>query len=150
MLRQYDLVAIPALDASNPDHYPSAIEAWRLHHSLHRRPSGGWARLKIGVVLGTNEPESAWNAFRFAVKALDSGHTVRLFLLGPGVECESIHHDAYDVPGQMQAFADRGGVLLACGTCLRSRQMKGSDLCPISTMQDLVDLTTWADRALTF
>ena len=39
-------------------------------------------RLKIGVVLGTNE--NAWNAFRFAVKALDSGHTVRVFVLGPG------------------------------------------------------------------
>jgi uncharacterized protein involved in oxidation of intracellular sulfur len=106
--------------------------------------------LKIGVVLGTNEPETAWNAFRFAVKALDSGHTVRVFLLGAGVESEGIRQGAYDVPEQMRAFADRGGELLACGTCLRSRQMEGSDLCPISTMQDLVDLTTWAERVLTF
>lgn len=65
--------------------------------------------MKIGVVLGTNEPETAWNAFRFAVKALDSGHTVRVFLLGPGVESEGIRQGAYDVPEQMQAFADRGG-----------------------------------------
>ncbi len=106
--------------------------------------------MKIGVVLGTNEPETAWNAFRFSVKALDSGHTVRVFLLGAGVESERIHQDAYDVPEQIQAFTDRGGEVLACGTCLRSRQMDGSALCPISTMQDLVDLTTWADRMLTF
>lgn len=106
--------------------------------------------LKIGVVIGTNDPEGAWNAFRFAGKALDSGHAVRAFLLGAGVECEGIREGAYDVPAQMQAFADRGGELLACGTCLRSRQMEGSDLCPISTMQDLVDLTTWADRLLMF
>ncbi len=114
------------------------------------RPPRGDLQLKIGVVLGTNEPETAWNAFRFAVKALESGHTVRAFLLGPGVECEGIRQGAYDVPHQMRAFADRGGELLACGTCLRSRHMGGSDLCPISTMQDLVDLTCWADRLLTF
>ena len=126
------------------------MEAWRLPGPQRGRASGGWVRLKIGVVLGTNEPETAWNAFRFAVKALDSGHTVRVFLLGAGVESEGIRQGAYDVPEQMRAFADRGGELLACGTCLRSRQMEGSDLCPISTMQDLVDLTTWAERVLTF
>lgn len=106
--------------------------------------------MKIGVVLGTKEPETAWNAFRFALRALDSGHAVRAFLLGPGVECAGIRQGSYDVPDQMQAFADRGGELLACGTCLRSRQMEGSTLCPISTMQDLVDLACWADRMLTF
>ena len=106
--------------------------------------------MKIGVVIGTNNPETCWNAFRFAVKALEGGHPVRTFLLGAGVECEGIREGSYDVPAQMQAFAERGGELLACGTCLRSRQMEGSDLCPISTMQDLVDLTVWADRLLTF
>ncbi len=106
--------------------------------------------MKIGVVLGTNDPETAWNAFRFAVKALDSEHAVRVFLLGPGVECESIRQGAYDVPAQAHAFAERGGELLACGTCLRARRMEGSDLCPVSTMQDLVDLTAWADHVLTF
>lgn len=111
---------------------------------------GGWARVKIGVVLGSNEPETAWNALRFAVKALDGGHAVRVFLLGCGVEAEGLRQGAYDVPAQMEAFAERGGELLACGTCLRSRQMAGSDLCPLSTMQDLVDLTTWAERVLTF
>ena len=106
--------------------------------------------MKIGVVLGTNNPETCWNAFRFAVKALEGGHAVRTFLVGAGVECEGIREGSYDVPAQMQAFTEHGGGLLACGTCLRSREMEGSDLCPISTMQDLVDLTVWADRLLTF
>ncbi len=114
------------------------------------RPVWGWVPLKIGVVIESNDPETAWNAFRFAVKALDCGHAVRAFLLGPGVECEGIRQGAFDVPAQMQAFAEHGGDLLACGTCLRSRRMDGSDLCPVSTMQDLVDLSVWADRVLTF
>jgi sulfur relay (sulfurtransferase) complex TusBCD TusD component (DsrE family) len=106
--------------------------------------------VNFAVIVTTHDAETAWNAFRFAVKALDSGHAVRAFLLGPDVECEEIRHDRYDVPGPMRTFAQRGGELLACGTCLRARQMDGSDLCPISTMQDLVELTAWADRVLTF
>ena len=142
----YDHTDAFALDAWSSSPYPGGAETRR----AAGRPSGGWGPLKIGVVLGTNEPETAWNAFRFAVKALESGHAVRAFLLGPGVECESIRKGAYDLPEQVQAFADRGGEILACGTCLRARHVEGSDLCPISTMQDLVDLTAWADHVLTF
>lgn len=42
--------------------------------------------------------------------------------------------------------------MLACGTCLRVRKKnnEGSELCPISTMQNLVDLTVESDRVLTF
>ncbi len=106
--------------------------------------------MKIGIVLETKEAEKAWNAFRFGVKALENGHEVRLFLLGEAVECEGVSHPQFDVPGQMAAFAERGGGILACGTCLRSRHMEGTELCPVSTMQDLVDLVVWADRVVNF
>jgi len=106
--------------------------------------------VKFGVVIGSSDAETAWNAFRFGIQAIESGHAVRVFLLGAGVECQDVRQDPYDVPERMQAFVDRGGELVACGTCLRARRMEGRDLCPVSTMQDLVDLATWADRVLTF
>ena len=106
--------------------------------------------MKLGVVVGSCDAETAWNAFRFAIQAIDSGHAVRVFLLGAGVECQDVRQGAYDVPERMRAFVDRGGELLACGTCLRARRMEATDICPVSTMQDLVDLTTWSDRMLTF
>lgn len=106
--------------------------------------------MRMGIVLASRDPETAWNAFRFGVKAVEGGHTVRCFLLGAAVECEAIRGGPYDVAEQMRAFAERGGAVLACGTCLRARQMEGTELCPLSTMQDLVDLTVWADRLLTF
>ena len=106
--------------------------------------------VNLGVVVGSSDAETAWNAFRFAIQAVGSGHAVRVFLLGAGVECQDVRQGTYDVSERMRAFVDQGGELLACGTCLRARRMEGTDLCPVSTMQDLVDLTVWADRVLTF
>jgi len=50
----------------------------------------------------------------------------------------------------MQSFVDKGGDILACGTCLQVRQSEGSDLCPISTMADLYQLISESDKVLTF
>ena len=106
--------------------------------------------MQLAVVVSSNDAETAWNAFRFAVKAAQAGHTVRAFLLGAGVECEGLCRQPFDVVEQMEAFRALGGEIRSCGTCLRSRGLDGSALCPVSTMQDLLDITLWADRVLTF
>ncbi len=40
-----------------------------------------------------------------------------LAVMGEAVECETLNHEIYDVAGQLKAFVDEGGDLLACGTC---------------------------------
>ena len=40
--------------------------------------------MKIGIVLGTKEPEKAWNAFRFGVTALKARHGAKVFLINAG------------------------------------------------------------------
>ena len=106
--------------------------------------------MKIGLVVSTNEPELAWNAFRYGVKAIENKHSVRAFLLGKGVECEEINDAKFDVRRMMNEFVDKGGEILTCGTCLKIRKKGGTELCPISTMQDMVNLTVDSDRVLTF
>ncbi len=106
--------------------------------------------MNLGIILETKEPEKAWNAIRFAVASKKKGHEVKVFLMGEAVECEGITHEKYDVAGQLNTFATAGGTILACGTCLKSRQMGGSDLCPISTMNDCVAMVEWADKIITF
>ena len=106
--------------------------------------------MKIGIILQTKEHEKAWNAFRFAVTAKKQGHEVKLFLMGEAVECEGLTHEKYNVDEQLHAFIDVGGEILACGTCLKSRQLEGSESCPISTMIDCVDLVVWADKVVNF
>ena len=106
--------------------------------------------MKFGIILGTKEPEKAWNAFRFGVTALKENHQVKVFLLNEGVEAEGIQNEKYDVKEQIDLFIENKGQILACGTCLKSRQKEGSNVCPISTMKDLLRLVEESDRILTF
>ena len=106
--------------------------------------------MKFGVLIETKEPEKAWNGFRFGCSALEKGHDVKVFLMSEAVECELIEHDVFNVRQQMERFENLGGVLLACGTCLKSRQLEEDSVCPISTMLDCVEMVEWADKIITF
>ena len=106
--------------------------------------------MKIGIILETQELEKAWNAFRFAVTAKKQGHEVKVFLMGEAVECEGLTHEKYNVDEQLNNFVNAGGEILACGTCLKSRQLDSTEACPISTMIDCVNMVVWADKTVTF
>ena len=106
--------------------------------------------MKIGIIIETREFEKAWNAFRFAVTAKKQGNEVKVFLMGEAVECDGLTHEKYNVDEQLKLFISAGGEVLACGTCLKSRQLSGSDSCPVSTMIDCVNMVIWADRVVTF
>lgn len=106
--------------------------------------------MKIGIILETKEYEKAWNAFRFAITAKKQGYEVKVFLMGEAVECEGLTHEKYNVSEQLKAFVNTGGEILTCGTCLKSRQLKETEACPISTMIDCVNLVVWADKTVTF
>lgn len=70
--------------------------------------------------------------------------------MGEAVECEGLTHEKYNVDEQLKAFVFVGGEILACGTCLKSRQLNSTESCPLSTMIDCVNLVTWADKTVTF
>lgn len=106
--------------------------------------------MKLGVILETKEYEKAWNAFRFATSSRKNGHEVKVFLMGEAVECENLTHEKYNVADQLKIFIEAGGAILACRTCLKSRQMSGSEACPLSTMVDCVKMVEWADKVVSF
>ena len=106
--------------------------------------------MKIGIILETNDPEQAWNGIRFANTALKQRHEVQLFLMGAGVEAEAIIHEKYHVRNQLHEFIDNQGTVLACGTCIRSRNQPESAACPISTMIDCLNMVEWTDKVITF
>src|SRR4030042_4396154 len=103
--------------------------------------------MKLAVVINTNNSESAWKALRLGNTALKAGHEVGVFLMGSGVEIENIKDQAYDVAGTLNGFLNGNGKLLACGTCLKSRQQEGG-ACPISTMAQLVQLIADSDKVI--
>ena len=80
--------------------------------------------MKIGIVIGTNEPEVVWNAFRFGNTSLKGNHEVKVFLINKGVEIEDISDEKYNVEEQADLFIESKGQILACETCLKSREKK--------------------------
>ena len=102
--------------------------------------------MKLGIVICSDDPETVWNAFRLGSFALGQGDAVHVFLLGKGVECESLDTEHFAVTKAMQELADRGGKIDACGTCLKLRNAEAGEVCALSTMQDLYRLARGSDR----
>jgi len=111
---------------------------------------GSQAATKIGIVISSNDPETVWNAFRFANFACQKGDSVSVFLLGKGVEAETIKDKGFDVKGMMQSYVSNGGKIFTCGTCLKSRNAGGTELCPISSMADMYAIVKQSDKLVTF
>jgi len=106
--------------------------------------------MKVGIVIGTNEEEVVWNAFRFGNISLKTNHEVKVFLINKGVEIEDIKNEKYNVKEQTDLFIENKGQILVCGTCLKSREKEGNEVCPISTMKDLLKSVEESDKVLTF
>ena len=106
--------------------------------------------MKIGIILNSNEPETAWNAFRLGVEALEKNHSAKIFLFGKGVEIENLQDKKFDVQKMINAFKKRNGIILACGTCLKIREKNESKICPVSTIEELLQLIEESDKVITF
>ena len=107
-------------------------------------------RITIGIIISTNDAETCWNAFRFANFSLNSKDEVKIFLIGKGVEYEQVSNAEFNIVEQARKFLEAGGKIFACGTCLKQRNSSGSNLCPISTMQDMYKIVAESDKILTF
>ncbi|HEY82763.1 MAG TPA: DsrE family protein [Dehalococcoidia bacterium] len=105
--------------------------------------------MKLGIILNTNHPETAWNALRLGNEALAGGHGASVFLLGSGVEIVNIRDAPFNVGEVLKKFLDNGGNLMACGTCLELRHQEAG-VCPISTMSQLVEIIANSDKVVTF
>jgi len=105
--------------------------------------------MKIGIIISQTDSEIVWNALRFANTAMLEDHQVKIFLLGKGVEIESIENEKFNVKEQLDRLKQLGGQMLACGTCIKTRNMQ-FEVCPISTMKDMLKLVTESDKVLTF
>ena len=67
--------------------------------------------MKIGIVIYSNDPETVWNAFRFGNYAVKEGEAVQVFLIGNGVESESLDTGTFKITEQMRSFVEGGGAI---------------------------------------
>ncbi len=106
--------------------------------------------MKIGIILNTNDAETCWNSFRFGNEALKNNHSVKVFLIGKGVEVENVKDDRFPLlDGSIKKFLKNNGVILACETCLQIRE-KDIGICPVSAMEDMLKIVEESDKVLMF
>jgi len=106
--------------------------------------------MRIGVVISSNDAETCWNALRYANYSLSQKDNVKVFFMGKGVEYQKISKEMFNTIEQAEKFMKEGGIIYACGSCIKSREQEGSDMCPISTMKDMYDLVKESDKVVTF
>ena len=106
--------------------------------------------MKLGIVIYSNDPETVWNAFRLGNYALNEKDEVKIFLLAKGVECESFDTEKFKITEQIKLFHNNNGKIFACGTCMKSREQESTEVCPLSTMQDMYDIVKESDKVVSF
>ncbi|MBN1445468.1 MAG: DsrE family protein [Candidatus Omnitrophica bacterium] len=106
--------------------------------------------MKIGVIISSNDPETCWNALRYANFCLGQKEEVKIFFMGKGVEYQTISAEKFNTVEQVEKFMELGGKILACGSCIKTRNQEGSEMCPLSTMKDMYDIVKESDRVVTF
>jgi len=111
--------------------------------------------MKVTVIIYSNDPETVWNAFRFANTSLIYENQVTVFLLGKGVEALSLNTLKYDILEQLEVFRSGNGVVIGCGVCCENRKAEMPFLqqelgCEMGSMQDLYRLVAEARQVITF
>jgi len=106
--------------------------------------------MKLAIVITSGDPESTWNAFRLANMARASGDETKVFLVARSVEYEKYSTDKYPSRAEAEKFVNSGGTIMACFTCMKSRNQEGTNICPISSLKDLYVLVKESDKVVSF
>ncbi|MBI2118769.1 MAG: DsrE family protein [Elusimicrobia bacterium] len=106
--------------------------------------------MKMGVIISSNDAETCWNALRYANFCVNQKDEVKVFFMGKGVEYQWVSTDKFNTVEQAKKFLQSGGKMLACGTCIKSREQEETEMCPINTMKDMYEIIKESDKVVTF
>ena len=107
--------------------------------------------MKLGIILQSNKPEHVWNTFRLGITTLKAGHQAEVFLMSEGSELDTIPDTKdFDISVKVAEFKNLKGNIYACGSCMKLRGKEESNVCPISTMSDLLKMVESSDKVLVF
>lgn len=102
--------------------------------------------------------ERSYNALRLAGTLCKSdGEEVRMFLLGDAAACaksgQRVPEGFYNIQLMVNKVTRGGAPVGVCGTCMEARGMAEGELIAgthRSTLAELAEWTTWADKVLVF
>lgn len=102
--------------------------------------------------------ERTYNGARLAgALAKKQGNAVKLFLVGDAAAAahgkQKVPTGFYSLEVMLDSVAKHGGEIGVCGTCMDARGIAAEDLIAAahrSSMDELTEWTTWADKVLVF
>jgi uncharacterized protein involved in oxidation of intracellular sulfur len=102
--------------------------------------------------------ERSYNGLRLAgALAKQDGQQVRVFLMGDAAACakagQQTPNGYYNLERMLRAVTNRHGEIAVCGTCMDARGIAADELVAgavRSTLDELAEWTTWAERILVF
>jgi uncharacterized protein involved in oxidation of intracellular sulfur len=102
--------------------------------------------------------ERSYNALRLAgALSKREGQAVKIFLIGDGASCakanQKVPQGYYNLELMLRGAARHGTEIGVCGTCMDARGIAESELAEDakrSTLEQLTDWTSWADKTLAF
>lgn len=102
--------------------------------------------------------ERSYNALRLAGSlSKQQGEDVKVFLIGDAASCakagQKVPTGYYNIETMLHTVAAHGADIGVCGTCIDARGIADSELTEgtkRSTLAQLTEWTTWADKTLVF
>ena len=102
--------------------------------------------------------ERSYNALRLAGSlSKREGQEVKIFLIGDSASCakanQKVPQGYYNVEVMLRGAGRHGAEIGVCGTCMDARGITESELAEgakRSTLEQLTEWTSWADKTLVF
>ena len=102
--------------------------------------------------------ERSYNALRLAGSlSKREGEEVKIFLIGDAASCakaaQKVPQGYYNVEIMLRGASHHGAEIGVCGTCMDARGLAESDLSAgtkRSSLEQLAEWTSWADKTLVF
>jgi len=97
--------------------------------------------------------EKPWNALRLALTLMSASvkSKVNIFLLGDAVSIakkgQSLPEGYYNLEKMLSELIGKGGIVHACGTCLKSRGLKKEDLVEGVEVGTMMGLSKWVKES---
>lgn len=101
--------------------------------------------------------ERTYNGVRWARQMIDAdgNHEVKVFMFGDAVvataDGQKVPNGFYNLAKMIRSFTAKGGEVGNCGTCMDARGLADDGLVTgshRSSMAELAEWTTWADRVI--
>lgn len=106
--------------------------------------------MKIGILISTKDPETYWNAFRFANLCINEMNDVTVFLNSQAVDYEGFHSEKFNIKELLKTFILSEGRILACGKCLGFRGLRENEFCRTGSQKDLYEMVITSDKLVYF